>query len=49
LLTAKAFPIRHPASGKTKGDPLISGDTVSSDDLAKLLADVPSFSPTPSS
>lgn len=47
-LTAKAFPIRQPASSKAKGDPLISGDAISSDELAKLLADVPSFSPTPS-
>lgn len=49
LLTAKASPIRHPASDKAKGDPLISGDSMSSDEVAKLLADVSSYSPTPTS
>ncbi|GMF37231.1 unnamed protein product [Phytophthora lilii] len=41
LLTAKAFPVRN---GKRRGDPLLTGEAVSPDEVAKLLTDVSSFS-----
>ncbi|RLN48809.1 hypothetical protein BBJ28_00025669, partial [Nothophytophthora sp. Chile5] len=40
LLTAKAFPIRN---GKRRGDPLLTGEAVSPDELAKLLTGVTSL------
>ncbi|KAG1691893.1 hypothetical protein DVH05_026054 [Phytophthora capsici] len=40
LLTAKAFPVRN---GKRRGDPLLTGEAVSPDEVAKLLSDVSSF------
>lgn len=40
LLTAKAFPVRN---GKRRGDPLLTGEAVSPDEVAKLLTDVSSF------
>ncbi|ETK93307.1 hypothetical protein L915_03497 [Phytophthora nicotianae] len=41
LLTAKAFPVRN---GKRRGDPLIIGEAVSPDEVAKLLSDVSNYS-----
>ncbi|KAG7376255.1 hypothetical protein PHYPSEUDO_013921 [Phytophthora pseudosyringae] len=41
LLTTKAFPVRN---GKRRGDPLLTGEAVSPDEVAKLLSDVSSFS-----
>ncbi|RLN32325.1 hypothetical protein BBJ28_00009935 [Nothophytophthora sp. Chile5] len=40
LLTAKAFPVRN---GKRRGDPLLTGEAVSPDELAKLLTGVTSL------
>ncbi|KAL3669271.1 hypothetical protein V7S43_005652 [Phytophthora oleae] len=40
LLTAKAFPVRN---GKRRGDPLLTGEAVSPDEVAKMLSDVSSF------
>ncbi|KAG7388262.1 hypothetical protein PHYBOEH_007915 [Phytophthora boehmeriae] len=37
LLTAKAFPVRN---GKRRGDPLLTGEAVSPDEVARLLTDV---------
>ncbi|KAE9085279.1 hypothetical protein PF010_g20513 [Phytophthora fragariae] len=41
LLTAKAFPVRN---GKRRGDPLLTGEAVSPEEVARLLTDVASFS-----
>ncbi|GMF50785.1 unnamed protein product [Phytophthora fragariaefolia] len=41
LLTAKAFPVRN---GKRRGDPLLTGEAVSPEEVARLLTDVSSFS-----
>ncbi|KAF1781652.1 Mediator complex, subunit Med13 [Phytophthora cactorum] len=41
LLTAKAFPVRN---GKRRGDPLLTGEAVSPDEVAKLLSNVSNFS-----
>jgi hypothetical protein len=40
LLTAKAFPVRN---GKRRGDPLLTGEAVSPDEVARMLADVSGF------
>lgn len=44
LLTAKAFPIRNSALSKGRGDPLLTGDAVSPDEVARLLSDVAGLS-----
>uniref|UniRef100_H3GVC1 Cilia- and flagella-associated protein 157 n=1 Tax=Phytophthora ramorum TaxID=164328 RepID=H3GVC1_PHYRM len=41
LLTTKAFPVRN---GKRRGDPLLTGEAVSPNEVARLLSDVSSFS-----
>ncbi|RLN58325.1 hypothetical protein BBJ29_002498 [Phytophthora kernoviae] len=40
LLTAKAFPVRN---GKRRGDPLLTGEAFSPDEVARLLTDVSSL------
>ncbi|KAI9983084.1 hypothetical protein PInf_007007 [Phytophthora infestans] len=41
LLTTKAFPVRN---GKRRGDPIITGEAVSPDEVARLLSDVSNYS-----
>ncbi|KAF4043650.1 hypothetical protein GN244_ATG03963 [Phytophthora infestans] len=41
LLTTKAFPVRN---GKRRGDPIVTGEAVSPDEVARLLSDVSNYS-----